>query len=571
MANGQEPDAKHAEGPVVADELVQLRLRVRELEARLDASPGGCSAANDAARVEAERALALSHVIRRSILDAMPGGVVQVSIEGAVVEANAEARRILGYEYDALKQRYVSDWEPQCIWEDGSACPVAEYPVSKALMTGLPQPPITLGVRRPDGEVMWSVYRAVPIVDPGSGATTGAVVTFIDISERRAAEQALRESQALLARAQRNDAIGRLAGGVAHDFNNLLTVIMTLGNLLADDDTLDHVARELGAEIVEASERGAAITSQLLAYVRQQVASPQVLDLNVVLRHMQTLVRRLIGEDIELVFDLADDLPPVFADSDQLQQVVMNLVLNSCDAMPDGGRLDVTTCYEAGPGEGRVRLSVIDTGEGIDDETLDRVFEPFFTTKPVGSGSGLGLSLVQGIVEQSKGTIEIASSVGAGTRVDVWLPVSTEPLVTAAPTKKRSPREVATLDGIVVLVVEDDATTRRSLALALREAGGEVLLAAMPDDALRLAKQHAGVIDVVVSDVVMPGMTGPQMAESLRVIRPRTQVVFMSGYAAHARPDLTVAVAAGRYLAKPFDPRKLRELVAKLVADRDEP
>ncbi|HEY8503908.1 MAG TPA: PAS domain S-box protein, partial [Gemmataceae bacterium] len=682
-------------------------------------------------RRRAEEALRQSEELNRRILDTVPGGVVTVGADGSILQANAEARRLLGLSWEEMARRFVPDWEVETVWEDGSPCPASAYPVTKCLETGLPQPGVTIGVRRPDGELTWAIFTAVPLRDPGADRPRGAVVTFLDITGRKQAEQALRKSEErfqLIARAtkdavwdwdlltdeiwwseglealfgyprdqlspdagwwydkvhpeerdrvtaglraairdgaqvwsaeyrfrradgsyahaqdrgylirdaagrpvrmvgalvdvterrraeevlreseerfralienssdgiavlsadgeliyaspstfrmlgygpeellgeegfrhihpddlpgvrarladlmerpggsvsaearvrhkdgswhwlegvgtnllgessvrgvvfnfrdvterkqleeqflqaQKMDAVGRLAGGVAHDFNNLLTVINGYTDLLLASPRTDEVSRRLLTEIQRAGERAASLTEQLLAFSRRQVVQPEVLDLNAVVADAEKMLRRLIGEDVELITAPGPGLGPVRADKGQLGQVLLNLAVNARDAMPKGGTLTVATGNieldeeyahqnpEVLPGR-YAMLAVTDTGVGMDEVTRRRIFEPFFTTKPVGRGTGLGLATVYGIVKQHGGHIEVDTRPGQGTSFRIYLPrVNGE----AAGGPDERPRPEAPGGRETVLLVEDEEGVRELARLILQAHGYTVL------------------------------------------------------------------------------------------------
>ena len=372
-----------------------------------------------------------------------------------------------------------------------------------------------------------------------------------------------------LLHAQKMEAVGCLAGGVAHDFNNLLTVILGYSGMLRDSisagDDLQCVE-----EIEKAATRAAALTRQLLAFSRKQVLQLRVLDLNSVIAGMKDMLERLIGEDIQLDIELASKLDRVKADSGQIEQVVMNLAVNARDAMPAGGRLRIATrngaCavganellrMQPGP---CVVLSVIDTGAGMDAQTQARVFEPFFTTKEPGKGTGLGLSTVYGIVQQCGGTITVGSQPGRGTTFSIYLPVTgesarPEPQPAAAP---RSKSRAGT-----ILIVEDEASVRKLARATLTRAGYQVLEAGSGPAGLELSKSYAKRIDLLLTDIVMPGMNGLQLAESILQDRGDMNVVFMSGYDQNLVGRNPIGVSS--FLPKPFTPHSLLNMVATLL------
>jgi signal transduction histidine kinase/CheY-like chemotaxis protein len=380
--------------------------------------------------------------------------------------------------------------------------------------------------------------------------------------------RSLQQSRERLLRSARLEAVGRLAGGVAHDFNNLVMIIKGYSDLLLDTATPE--ARGHIEEIKNAGERASALTRQLLAFSRKQVLEPQILDPNQTVRNMVKMLRILIGEDIELVTRLSDQVGRIQADPSQLEQVVMNLAVNARDAMPDGGKLliettpcdvdeqDAASYSEVTPGP-FVRIAVTDTGCGMREETLAHIFEPFFTTKAPGKGTGLGLATVYGIVKQSQGHISVYSEIGRGTTFKVYLPSLDE----AVPVATR-PRESAAPKGNgTILLVEDEPALRALTAESLKKLGYMVLSAGDGIEALAAVEQHSGGIDVVVTDIVMPRMGGPELVERLRQKQDGFGVIFMSGYSESAARENASTMREASLLNKPFS----WELLARKVSD----
>jgi len=375
---------------------------------------------------------------------------------------------------------------------------------------------------------------------------------FLDVTERQQAEEERRRLEEQLRQSQKMEAVGRLAGGIAHDFNNLLMVIMGHGELLRrsfepDDPRLRKVQHVMGA-----SERAARLVRQLLAFSRKQVMEPQVVDLNALVGETARMLRPLLGEDVEVVTRLRSATGRVRVDPAQIDQVLVNLAVNARDAMPRGGSLFLETeDAEAPPGTGpgAVLLTVRDTGHGMDERIRSHAFEPFFTTKGASGGTGLGLSMVYGIVQQSGGQIAVQSEPGRGASFRIRLPGADDP---GPGTSEAAAPLPAPRGGETVLVVEDEAAIR-SLAREMLEAHGyRALEAVSGEEALVLAERHAGPIDLLVTDVVMPGLAGPALAERFCALRPGARVLFMSGYAGGdlARRGLTDADA--QLLPKPF-------------------
>jgi nitrogen-specific signal transduction histidine kinase/ActR/RegA family two-component response regulator len=398
--------------------------------------------------------------------------------------------------------------------------------------------------------------------------------------ELRAAK--LRRDRALLEeqfrQAQKMEAVGRLAGGVAHDFNNLLTVITGYSDLLLNKrERMPESHRTALEEIRRSAERGGALTNQLLAFSRRQPLQPRLIHVNELVLQLEKLLRRLIGEDIELVTIAAAAQDVVAADAGRLEQVIMNLVVNARDAMPDGGKLTIETgtvhiseafaAKQLGVSPGAyVTLSVVDTGIGMDQETQRHLFEPFFTTKNPGRGTGLGLATAYGIIRQSGGAIGIYSELGEGTTARIFLPLVAQ--------EASEPRHEETtgqrLEGAeTILLVEDEARVRKLIYDVLTSRGYRVLEATRGEEAIRLCRRYAHEIDLCVVDVVMPEMSGPDLVRQLGALEPHLRVLYISGYADEAIVHHGILRTGAAFLQKPFSPdalvRKVRELLDHLA------
>ena len=419
--------------------------------------------------------------------------------------------------------------------------------------------------RQKNGEIFVVEKTITPLRDP-DGRITHFISNDRDISERRRLESQLQQ-------AQKMDAIGRLAGGVAHDFNNLLMVISAYAELMQDSLATEHPLRRNVQEIITASHRAADLTRQLLAFGRKQMQSLQLLDLNWIIQDINKMLPRLIGEDIQLVFVAGRDLGKVKADPVQIEQVVMNLAANARDAMPHGGKLVIETAsvqldeayvqqHSIVPGGDYVLLAVTDSGQGIAPEHIAHIFEPFYTTKEEGKGTGLGLATVYGIVKQNGGFVWVYSELGLGTTFKIYLPRVQQDTGPVQPLKlvEESPQGCETL-----LLVEDEAAVRQSAREFLTLKGYVVLEAKNGEDALRIARDYEGPIDLMITDVVMPHMGGATLAGQLAAERPRMKVLFVSGYAEntvlrHGAIDVT-----NSFLQKPFSlkalARKIREVL----------
>jgi PAS domain S-box-containing protein len=503
----------------------------------------------------ARQALRQSEEAHRLLFDASPLPLFVFDAEtlrfAAVNDAAVDA---YGYTRDELLARALPDlWLPEDAADQRAQLHAAAGTTSFAVTRH----------RRKDGSVISVERTARPLVFGGRPSWLAVVK---DVTEQHRLEEQLRQ-------AQKMEAIGRLAGGVAHDFNNVLTVILSyctlMGRALPEPDPM----RSDVGEIERAAERAATLTRQLLTFSRQQVVEPRQLDLNEVVAGMDRMLRRLIGEDVELHIRLAPGIDPIEADPGQIEQVIMNLVVNARDAMPTGGTLTIETANAtlderyardhvgAVPGP-YVKLAIADTGCGMDRETRRRIFEPFFTTKPQGKGTGLGLSTVFGIVQQSHGTIGVSSEPGVGTTFELFLPRADEhsaerPAVAPPPT---------TLYGSeTVLLVEDEDQVRLVARRILSRHGYHVLEARSADEALRLAQEYAGPIHLLLSDVVMPQMGGVQLARRIAALRPTVRVVCMSGYTDEAIVHHGLVGSGIAFVQKPFTPeavaRKVREVL----------
>ncbi len=402
------------------------------------------------------------------------------------------------------------------------------------------------------------------------GEVTGTASIGIDVTEHRDLEERLRQSRKM-------EAVGLLAGGIAHDFNNLLTVIIGYSDILIlKMGEANPLACDAG-EILKAAKLATSLTGQLLTFSRRQILNAEILDLNVIVANVAKMLRRLIGENISIGVDLCEDPWKVKADISQMEQIVLNLSVNAQDAMPKGGELAIGTRNVAiGPAAGRehadvapgeyVELSVRDTGKGMDREMKSRIFEPFFTTKEVGKGTGLGLSTVYGIVNQSGGHILVHSEPGKGSKFSVFLPRTAEELL---PHEGKTAAFAAILAGpVTVLVVEDSYTVRKMTCKILEIYGYKVLEAALPEDALGVCERHEGDIHLLLTDVVMPGMSGPDLSIKARRLRPAMKVLYMSGYTKDAIDQVDVSRGEIHFIQKPFSPESLAaKIEAVLNAD----
>ena len=426
-------------------------------------------------------------------------------------------------------------------------------------------------MRHKDGS--WRTLESRASTISKAGRVEKLVIVNRDVTERKHLEDQFRQSQKM-------EAVGRLSGGVAHDFNNLLGVIIGYGEIVQEGTAAESPLRTCIDEILKAGHRAGGLTRQLLAFSRQQVMDPRVLDLNVVVKDMETMLKRLIGEDIRLKTELDSTLVHIKADQGQIEQVIMNLAVNARDAMLDGGELRLTTSnfhmdedfvrrypYPVLVGD-YVLLTVSDNGVGMDATTRARVFEPFFTTKEKGKGTGLGLSMVYGVVKQSGGYIEVLSEPGAGASFTIYLPK-----VEVAVDPQKLPAELpASMLGTETLLLVEDETSLRKLSRHLLElCGYEVLEAENGSDALKVSQEHRGIIHLLLTDVVMPGMSGRVLADQLVKRRPETRVVYMSGYTGQTVGEHGVLAEGSFFLPKPFTRQALAHKIREALDGQSVP
>ena len=426
--------------------------------------------------------------------------------------------------------------------------------------------------KRKNGEFFWE-DASISGIRNEDGQITHYVAVKEDITQRKRAEEALHQSQQQLLQSQKMEAIGRLAGGIAHDFNNLLNVIQGYAELLLKALSPEGDARAKVEQILKATDRAAGLTRQLLAFSRKQVLAPRVLNLEAIVADTEIMLRRVIGEDVELTVSRHPPLGHVKADPSQIEQVLLNLAVNARDAMPNGGTLtielanaDLDEAYAAThepvvPGR-YVMLAVSDTGIGMDAETRSHVFEPFFTTKERGKGTGLGLATAYGIVKQSDGFIWVYSELGHGSTFKVYLPrIEGKAEHPAVATKATAPKGA----GETILLVEDEPSVRELVQELLEANGYAVVSAANAADGLAAVGRHPGPIHLLLTDVVMPGLSGRELAERLKPLRPETKVLFMSGYTNDAISHHGILEPGVQYVQKPFTEATLAEAVRRTL------
>ncbi|HWQ34687.1 MAG TPA: response regulator [Blastocatellia bacterium] len=494
-------------------------------------------------------------------LQSIGDGVISTDSHGIITYLNPVAEELTGWTKEEATGRELS--EVFNILDETTEA-VAPNPMTRAIRDG-----VIVGLQNHTVLVSRSGRRvfiedsAAPIRDE-KGRITGGILVFHSVNERRHLEDQLRQ-------AQKMEAIGRLAGGIAHDFNNITTVVYGQSELLLKRLSESDPARNNVEEIKKAGERAASLTRQLLAFSRKQILQPRVLDLNEIILEMEDMLRRLIGEDIELTLSLAPALGKVKADPGQLQQVLLNLVINARDAMPQGGRLIIETAdVELSEGlasepdtvaPGRyVMVAVSDTGTGMTPEVQERIFEPFFTTKEQSKGTGLGLSTVYGIVSQSGGCIRVHSEPGAGTSFSIYLPQAEEDIPEAG---EAEPLITAPAGGETILLVEDEAMLRRLFHEILEMDGFNVLEAANGREALQMSERYQGRLHLLITDVIMPQMSGYELADQLLQRHPGLKIIFMSGYTDDVQVQRSINNQGVMFIQKPFTPealeRKIRE------------
>jgi PAS domain S-box-containing protein len=555
-SRGAEEVAVEAMKAGAADYLSKANLSVEALERAIRHALA--LHAEEQQRWHAEAALRASEERFRALVENSSDALLLVDAEGRVTYLTPSSQRHLGWEAQQMLGRSIFDF----IHPDDREL----VGIRMAETLANPGQPVTQEVRFQHADGVYRIMEGVGVNRLGDPSVGAIVVNARDITERRRLEEQLRQ-------AQKMEAVGQLAGGVAHDFNNLLTAILGYCSLMLDEVPQEDPLRQDLIEIQSAGERAASLTRQLLAFSRRQMLQPQVVNINTLVTQLEKLLRRLISEDVELVIALAADLLAVRVDPASIEQILVNLAVNARDAMPTGGRLTIETSNvdlddtyvftHAAMTPGRyVMLAVGDTGQGMDAATAARVFEPFFTTKEQGKGSGLGLATVYGMVKQSGGYIWVYSEPAHGTVFKVYLPPAESRTTPQAVAYER--RNDTKPGWETVLLVEDEDAVRALAREVLRRHGYVVLEARHGVDAVRIAERHTDDIHLLVTDVVMPHMSGRDTAERLTTMRPAMKVLFMSGYTDHALMHRDVTPGAA-FLQKPFTPdafaRKVRQVL----------
>ena len=497
-----------------------------------------------------ELALRRSESTLRLVVEALPVAVQVMDLNGDIFLSNPAGEKIWGKVIGAGQDRYSA---VKGYWHgtQESILP-QDWASQRALSTGEVSHNERIDIEAFDGERRTILNSAIPIRDSDQDVI-GAVILNEDITDQLSLERQVRQSQKM-------EAVGQLAGGVAHDFNNLLTVVTGCGELLRDDMEKTNPDRELVEDILTAADRATSLTRQLLAFSRQTMLQPTVVNLNDVVADSENMLRRLIREDIILTVNLDPRSGSVRVDPDQLNQVLLNLSVNARDSMPGGGRLTIETC-RLDDREGFAGIIVTDSGEGMSAAVQERIFEPFFTTKPKDQGTGLGLATVYGIVKQSGGEVHVESELGQGSRFTILIPLAdSEDLAKSSP----SPQPTRTLGSERILLVEDQAAVRSLIARALEESGYEVTQATQGEHALELWEKK-GPFDLVATDVVMPVMGGARLVEELKRRVPEVRVLFLSGYTTDTLVRQVVKNAQVSFLSKPFALKDLRLKVREIL------
>ena len=518
--------------------------------------------ADVAARKKAEKELEAAHQFLKSVIDSVAEPIMLIGTDYRVILMNRVAREFLTREMEDSGQLFCysvsHNRSTPCSHEEGHPCPIMMIKESGKTTTVIHEH------YKPDGEIRYWEIMASPLLDP-DGKLTGIIESARDVTERKLLEDQLRQ-------AQKMEAIGQLAGGIAHDFNNILTAVIGYASLLQMKMKEDDALRIYVDQVLSASKRAANLTQGLLAFSRKQIINPVPLDLNEVVKRIEKLLWRFIGEDIEFRTVLTETELMVMADPGQIEQVLMNLVTNARDAMPEGGALIISTelvklgseyigaHFFAVPGVYAL-VSVSDTGTGMDENTKERIFEPFFTTKELGRGTGLGLSIVYGIIKQHDGFINVYSEIGKGSTFKIYMPLIRSSVQEAEPA-----RLVPLKGGNETILLAEDEPEVRTLARAVLEEFGYTVIEAVDGvDAVNKFTENSDRIQLLILDVVMPRKNGKEAFDEIRMLRPDIRALFASGYAAEVVYRKGITADALNFIAKPVSPddllRRVREVL----------
>lgn len=521
-------------------------------------------------RRKVDLALRLSEERFRLLVHAVKDyAIFMLDPKGGVVSWNEGAQRAKGYRAsEIIGQNFSKFYTPEDV------------------ASGLPEELIRVATERgrievegwrvrKDGSRFWADVTLTAVHDE-AGSLIGFAKVTRDVTERRRSEEELRAKQSEINQLQKMEALGRLAGGIAHDFNNLLAGILGCAEAISPAFTNDNPAQEDIQAIEKACERGRQLVQQLMAFSRRQVAAPKIINLNTVIQGMAQLIQRAIGSPIQLTLELDPNLKAIQMDVSQLEQILMNLALNARDAMPTSGRLiiktanawvDETSALDGLPNRPceTVELSVTDTGTGMSPEVLSKIFEPFYTTKEAGKGTGLGLSTVYGIIQQNKGGISVYSIPAMGSTFKIFLPVHGMAPESPFPEREKSSDTYAVRGAELILVVDDDPLVLRNTVRALQQKGYSVLSATNVDEAVESFRKARGKIRLLLTDVIMPGKNGKELAEQLLRDDPLLKVLFMSGYSAEIIADHGIIKQSVALLEKPFNAINLASKVREVL------
>ncbi len=503
-----------------------------------------------------------TEAFNRLLIDTVPCGIAHIARDGAVLHVNAEAQRLLGFTYDEITQKYVSDWRGNTVWEDGSPCPVEEYPITKCLETGQPQPAATVGIFTPEGKLRWSVFTAVPFLDPESQEPGSAILAFVDVTQRKKNEEERQKLEEDLREAKRLEDAGTLSSGAAHDFNHWLGTIQNFAQVAYKKLDHGHPALEPLTMIDRVTHQAQQVTDSLLTFARQKRTDKAPVNLVELLTDTIRLIRKLVPASIKAVLHVEHQAIWIMGNRAELEQMIINLANNARDAMPLGGELTISVGLAPPdpdfPMKDRAVMTVIDTGQGIPKKILSRIFEPFFTTKQRHKGTGLGLAVVHGVVTDHQGHIEAVSQPGRGTCFLIQLPTCQAPVELPEPL----PSGASSAQPRLILLTEDQQYELEIMASTLEEAGHEVIATTEPSEMLEYAQRYESRIGLIILGINDPEKetAGPDtpLLERLVTGYPRTPVLVTNGAALSPGAGSNGTIHT---LAKPFQMSRFQETV----------